>query len=107
MSIFSLLAARSVSIFETPACGKRFFRFAQRQVLVQQLRVVAVAIPARPPRLVEPEPESVRMNLLAHSYSLLADAFVAPDRALAFFARLLGLRPAAAFGAPAPPAAGC
>ena len=25
MSIFSLLAARSVSIFETPACANRFF----------------------------------------------------------------------------------
>ena len=25
MSIFSLLAARSISIFETPACGNRFF----------------------------------------------------------------------------------
>jgi hypothetical protein len=25
MSIFSLLAARSISIFETPACEKRFF----------------------------------------------------------------------------------
>ena len=43
MSIFSLLAARSVSIRETPACAKRFFRScAQREILVQQLRVVAV-----------------------------------------------------------------
>ena len=70
MSIFSLLAARSVSIFETPACAKRFFSVcAQLQVLVQQLRVVAVRVPARPPRLVEPEPESERVNLLAHGYS--------------------------------------
>ena len=70
MSIFSLLAARSVSIFETPACANRFFRRrAQRQILVQQLRVVAVRVPARPPRLVEPEPESERVNFLAHGYS--------------------------------------
>ena len=67
MSIFSLLAARSVSICETPACENRFFRScAQREILVQQLRVVAVGVPARPPGLVEPEPESVRVNLLAH-----------------------------------------
>ena len=70
MSIFSLLAARSVSIFETPACANRFFSVcAQRQILVQQLRVVAVRVPARPPRLVEPEPESERVNFLAHGYS--------------------------------------
>ena len=36
---------------------------------MQQLRVVAVRVPARPPRLVEPEPESERVNLLAHGYS--------------------------------------
>jgi hypothetical protein len=38
----------------------------QRQILVQQLRVVAVGEPARLPRLVEPEPESVRMYFLTH-----------------------------------------
>src|SRR5262245_28571690 len=42
---------------------------AQRQVLVQQLRVVAIRVPARPPRLVESETEPERVNLLAHSYS--------------------------------------
>ena len=42
---------------------------AQRQILVQQLRVIAVRVPSRPPRLVEPEPESERVNLLAHDYS--------------------------------------
>ena len=47
---------------------------AQRQVLVQQLRVVAVRVPARPPRLVEPEPESERVNLLAHGYSFAPSA---------------------------------
>src|SRR6185369_11439246 len=45
---------------------------AQRQVLVQQLRVVLVRVPARPPRLVEAEAESVRMNFLTHSRSLTA-----------------------------------
>src|SRR6185369_8838083 len=49
---------------------------AQRQILVQQLRVVAVGVPARPPRLVEPEPESDRMNFLAHGYSFaFSEAF--------------------------------
>src|SRR5439155_17316824 len=46
-------------------------RLAQRQILVQQLRVVAIRVPPRPPRLVEPEPESERMNLLAHSISFV------------------------------------
>ena len=42
----------------------------QREILVQQLRVVAIRVPARPPGLVEAEPEPVRVNLLAHSVSL-------------------------------------
>ena len=42
---------------------------AQREILVQQLRVLAVRVPARAPRLVEAEAESERVNLLAHSYS--------------------------------------
>ena len=70
MSILSLLAARSMSMRATPACANRFFSSrAQLQVLVQQLRVVLVGEPARPPGLVEPEPESVRMNFLTHTYS--------------------------------------
>ena len=102
MSIFSLLAARSVSIFETPACAKRFLSVdAQRQILVQQLRVVAVRVPARPPRLVEPEPESERVNLLAHGYSF---AFLvgraSPAVVADFFAPARGRR-----GAVAPPVA--
>ena len=67
MSIFSLLAARSISTFETPAWLKRALRFVpQIEVLVQQLGVVAVRVPPRPPRLVVAEPEPVWMNLLAH-----------------------------------------
>ena len=70
MSIFSLLAARSVSIFDDAGVREPLLqRRAQREILVQQLRVVAVREPARPPRLVEPEPESERVNFLAHSYS--------------------------------------
>ena len=38
-------------------------RVAQIEVLVQQLRVVLVGEPARPPRLVEPQPEPVRDEL--------------------------------------------
>ena len=68
MSIFSLLAARSISIFETPGVREPLLeRVAQLQVLVQQLRVVLVGIPARAPRLVEAEPEPVRMNFLTHN----------------------------------------
>ena len=79
MSIFSLLAARSISIFETPACANRFFRsVAQLQILVQQLRVVLVGVPARAPGLVEAEPESVRMNFLTHYYSVSCDQLPAP-----------------------------
>src|SRR5207237_9752905 len=37
----------------------------QGEILVQQLGVVAVRVPARAPGLVETEPESVRVNLLA------------------------------------------
>src|SRR5690606_3713984 len=39
----------------------------QLQVLVQQLRVILVSEPPRPPRLVEPQPEAVGMNFLTHS----------------------------------------
>ena len=39
----------------------------QLDVFVQQLRVVAVRVPPRAPRLVEAEAESVRMDFLTHS----------------------------------------
>src|SRR4029450_13065601 len=42
----------------------------QRQVLVQEIRVVLVREPARLPGLVEPDAEPVRVNFLTHSYSL-------------------------------------
>src|SRR5215467_13704300 len=41
-------------------------RVAQLEILVQELRVVLVGEPARAPGLIEPEPEAVRMNFLAH-----------------------------------------
>src|SRR5581483_3954465 len=50
---------------------------AQIEILVQQLGVVAVRVPARPPRFVEPEPEPERVNLLAHSYSFASFAGLA------------------------------
>ena len=59
---------------------------AQRQVLVQQLRVVAVREPARAPGLVEAEPESVRVNLLTHEYLLHCPSYA--RRACRFLARL-------------------
>src|SRR5207247_9139785 len=52
---------------------------AQRQILVQQLRVIAVRVPPRAPRLVEAETESKRVNFLTHSYSF---AFVSDFRLL-------------------------
>src|SRR5207253_2508401 len=42
---------------------------AEREILVQQLCIIAIRVPSRPPRLVEPETESKRVNLLAHGYS--------------------------------------
>src|SRR5262249_30988483 len=50
-------------------CEALLQTLAQRQTLMQQLRVISVRVPARPPRLVESEPESERVNLLAHDYS--------------------------------------
>src|SRR4029079_7629274 len=44
---------------------------AQREILVQQLRVVAIGVPARPPGLVEPEPEPVRVDFLTHDLLLV------------------------------------
>ena len=44
---------------------------AQREILVQQLRVVAIGVPARPPGLVEPEPESVGVDFLTHDLLLV------------------------------------
>src|SRR6185503_14388749 len=46
-------------------------RLAQRQILVQELGVIAIRVPARAPGLVEAEAESKRMNLLTHSRSLM------------------------------------
>src|SRR5581483_1235558 len=42
---------------------------AQRQIFVQQLRVIAIRVPARPPRLVESQAKSERVNLLPHDLS--------------------------------------
>src|SRR5436309_3530514 len=67
---------------------------AQRQILVQQLRVIAIRIPSRAPRLVEAEAESKRMNLLAHSYSFVV--FFLAAVAVFFGAPARGRR----FGAP-------
>ena len=41
----------------------------QREILVEELRIVAIRVPARTPGLVEAEPESVGVNLLAHVIS--------------------------------------
>ena len=63
----SLLPGRSTSIELTPADFSRAAqRFLQLQVFLQQLGVALLGEPARAPRLVEAQPESVRMNFLSH-----------------------------------------
>src|SRR5262249_62201156 len=54
-------------------------RLLQPDVLVQQLRVVLVGVPQGLPCLVDTEPVSERVNLLAHGYSFafLARGFLA------------------------------
>src|SRR5262245_6664899 len=59
-------------------------RLAERQVFVQQLGVVLVRVPARAPGLVETQPKSKRVNLLAHSYSLFFLAVFLPPSACAW-----------------------
>src|SRR5262249_61912956 len=41
----------------------------KRKILMEQFGVVAIRVPTRPPGLVEAEPKSVRVNLLAHGLS--------------------------------------
>ena len=48
--------------------------FAQLGVLVEELGVPLRRVPARTPRLVEADAESVRVNLLSHDYLLPAAA---------------------------------
>ena len=73
MLILSLLAARSMSTRETPAWAKRFFRsFLSSEVLVEEVRVLLLGVPAAAPGLVEPEPEPDRVDFLTHSYFSLS-----------------------------------
>src|SRR4051794_6686923 len=66
---------------------------AQREIFVEQLRVLAVRVPTRTPRLVETEAEPKRVNLLAHGYSFVSfcccffDGVVADFSARARFGR--------------------
>src|ERR1035441_6052457 len=69
----SLLPGRSTSIELTPALFDRAHTgalqpFGQRrlqlQVFLQQLGIALLGEPARPPRLIEAQAESVRMNFL-------------------------------------------
>src|SRR4029077_6681342 len=60
-------------------------RRAQRQILVQQLRVIAVRVPTRPPRLVDSETEPDRGNFMAHDYSFACFAAAFFDGVVADF----------------------
>ena len=73
----SLLPGRSTSTELTPA-GFSFSGSSalQLDVFDQQLVIVALDEPARLPRLVHTEAESIRMDFLSHSFPLLC----APDR---------------------------
>src|SRR5260221_1547618 len=48
---------------------------AQLQIRVNHFGVIATGLPARPPRLVEAEAKSERVNLLPHDYSFAFLAF--------------------------------
>src|SRR6185436_19386672 len=61
--------ALGLDLGDARVCESLLQRGPQLEILVQQLGVVAIGVPARSPCLVEPEPESVRMNLLAHCCS--------------------------------------
>src|SRR5688572_19000785 len=73
----------------------------ERQVLVQQLRVVLPREPARAPGLVEAEPESVRVNLLAHVSLLFLYALAFAAFASAFFVAVFRARAGVAAAASA------
>ena len=67
--ITSLLAARSMSIELIPAERRLVLQLlAQRNVLMQQVGIIAVGVPARFPGLVVAEPEPVWMCLLSQSF---------------------------------------
>src|SRR6476620_7503951 len=69
----------------------RLQRVAQLQVLVEQLRIVLVGEPSRTPRLVESQPESVRMYFLTHKspFAVSASGLGRLLRAAALRRRLL------------------
>ena len=67
MVMRSLLPGRSTSIELTPAAFKRSrSEFLQLQIFAQELGVILLGEPPRPPGLGEPQPESVRMYFLPH-----------------------------------------
>ena len=69
MMILRRLAARSMSMCETPAPAKRLLQIAlQLQVFEQELAELLLRKPVRVPVLVVAEPKAVWMNFLSHNF---------------------------------------
>src|SRR5438445_2132957 len=60
---------------DTRALEALFQFAAQLHVFMQQVRIIAIGVPARLPRLVVAEAESVRMCFLSHSYLLVPTSY--------------------------------
>ena len=73
MLIFSLLAARSMSTCDTPAWAKPLLEvLLELDVLVEEVRVLLLRVPAAAPGLVEAEAEPDGMDLLTHYFDSFA-----------------------------------
>ena len=65
--ILSLLAARSISTLADAGVGEALLQvLLEREVLVQQVRVFLLGVPAAAPGLGVPEAEPDRMDFLTH-----------------------------------------
>ena len=71
MLILSLLAARSISTRDDAGVGEALLQvLLEHEVLVEEVRVLLLRVPAAAPGLVEAEPEPDGMDFLTHLTSL-------------------------------------